>query len=172
MSEKTTWKVDPLHTEMAFSVKHMMISKVRGNFEKFDATIKTDNDDFKNADVEVTLQTASINTKVKDRDNHLRSDDFFNAEKYPEIKFKSKSFDGNTLIGDLTIRDITKEIKLEAEFNGIAKDGYGQTKAGFDLTGSINRKEYGLKWNGMTEAGNLIASDKITLLLDAQFVKQ
>ena len=172
MSEKTTWKVDPLHTEMAFSVKHMMISKVRGNFEKFDATIKTDNDDFKNADVEVTLQTASINTKVKDRDNHLRSDDFFNAEKYPEIKFKSKSFDGNTLIGDLTIRDITKEIKLEAEFNGIAKDGYGQTKAGFDLTGSINRKEYGLKWNGMTEAGNLVASDNITLLLDAQFVKQ
>ncbi len=172
MSEQTTWKIDPSHSEMAFSVKHMMISKVRGNFEDFDATVTTDNDDFKNAEVELTMQAASVNTKVKDRDNHLRSDDFFNAEKYPAIKFKSKSFDGKTLIGDLTIRDITKEIKLDVDFNGIVKDGYGQTKAGFELSGSLNRKEYGLKWNGLTEAGNLVASDKITLLLDAQFVKQ
>lgn len=169
---KTKWVIDPAHSEMGFKVRHMMISTVGGQFEKFDAEAETDGDDFSSADVKVTIDAGSVSTKNPDRDNHLRSDDFFNAEKHPKITFVSKNFDGNKMVGDLTIRDITKEVTLNTEFIGTAVDPYGQTKAGFEITGEINRKEFGLKWNAVTEAGNVVVSDKVKLVVNAQFIRQ
>src|SRR5690554_4105451 len=137
MSHNTNWSIDNAHSEVAFKVKHMMISTVTGHFEDFQATAKTDGDNFNNAEFKFSAKTASINTKNKDRDTHLKSDDFFNAEKYNEMTFVSKSFYGDKLVGDLTIRDVTKEIVLDADFNGIAVDPYGQTKAGFEISGQL-----------------------------------
>ncbi len=171
-ASKAIWKVDPTHSEFTFKVKHMMISTVSGEFEKFDATVETNGDDFTNADVDVAVEVDSVKTKNADRDGHLKSDDFFNAEKFPLITFKSKSFNGEALVGDLTIRDVTKEVMLDTDFNGIAVDPYGQTKAGFEITGEINRKEFGLSWSAVTEAGNVVVSDKVKLAINVQFVKQ
>lgn len=168
---KTKWNIDTAHSEIAFKVKHMMISTVTGYFEDFNATVETDNDGFINADFNFEAKTGSINTKNSDRDAHLKSDDFFNAEKYPELTFKSKSFDGSTLTGDLTIRDITKEIELDVDFNGIAVDPYGQTKAGFEVKGNINRKDFNLTWSAVTEAGSIVVSDNVKLIIDLQFIK-
>jgi polyisoprenoid-binding protein YceI len=168
----TIWKIDPTHSEVSFKVKHMMISTVTGHFESFDAEAKTDGDDFKNAKIDVQVDIDSINTKNKDRDAHLKSDDFFNAEKFPKMKFDAKSFDGKELVGDLTIRDTTKRVSLDVEFNGIAVDPYGQTKAGFEAEGTLNRKDFGLSWSAVTEAGNIVVSDKVRLVIDAQFIKQ
>jgi polyisoprenoid-binding protein YceI len=169
---KTKWNIDTTHSEIGFKVKHMMISTVRGHFEDFNATIETEDENFNDADIIFKAQTNSINTKNSDRDTHLKSDDFFNAETYPEMIFKSKSFDGSTLVGDLTIRDITKQISLDVDFNGIAVDPYGQTKAGFEVTGSINRKDFNLTWNAITEAGSIVVSDTIKLVIDLQFIKE
>ncbi|MFA7448626.1 MAG: YceI family protein [Weeksellaceae bacterium] len=168
----TNWSIDNTHSEIAFKVRHMMISTVTGNFEDFQATAKTNGDDFTNAVIEFSAKTKSINTKNDDRDAHLKSDDFFNAEKFPELKFVSKSFDGQKMVGDLTIRDVTKEITLDAELNGIVEDPYGQTKAGFEINGEINRKDFDLSWNSVTEAGSIVVSDKVKLVADIQFVKQ
>jgi len=170
-TEKTKWNIDKAHSEISFKVKHMMISTVTGHFEDFNATAETDNEDFINADFYFTAKADSINTRNADRDKHLRSNDFFDAETYPEIRFKSKTFDGNTLVGDLTIRDITKEIQLEVDFNGIAVDPYGQTKAGFEATGKINRKDFNLSWSAVTETGNIVVSDNVKLVIDLQFHK-
>ena len=172
MKNNTNWSIDSTHSEIAFKVKHMMISTVTGHFEDFVATAKTDGENFNNATVEFSAKTASINTKNKDRDTHLKSDDFFNSEKFPEIKFVSKSFDGEQLIGDLTIKDVTKKITLDVDFNGIAVDPYGQTKAGFEIKGEINRKDFNLTWSAVTEAGSIVVSDKVKLVIDVQFVKQ
>ncbi len=172
MENNTNWSIDNAHSEIAFKVKHMMISTVTGHFEDFEATAKTNGDNFNNAVIEFSAKTASINTKNKDRDAHLKSDDFFNSEKFPEMKFASKSFDGEHLIGDLTIRDVTKEITLNADFNGIAVDPYGQTKAGFEITGQLNRKDFNLTWSAVTEAGSIVVSDKVKLVVDVQFIKQ
>lgn len=168
----TNWVIDPVHSEISFKVKHMMISSVTGYFHGFSATAETKGENTEGLSVDVSIDVDSISTKNKDRDNHLKSDDFFNAEKYPNITFKSKSFDGEKLIGDITIRDITKEIELDVDFNGIAVDPYGQTKAGFELTGQLNRKEFGLKWDAVTEAGSVVVSDKVKLIIDAQMIKQ
>lgn len=172
MENNTIWSIDNAHSEVAFKVKHMMISTVTGHFGDFTATAKTNGDNFSNAVVEFSAKTASLDTKNKDRDAHLQSDDFFNAEKYPELKFVSKSFDGEKLVGDLTIRDVTKEVTLNAEFNGIAVDPYGQTKAGFEITGEVSRKDFNLTWNAVTEAGSIVVSDKVRLVADIQFIKQ
>lgn len=172
MSNKTQWLIDSTHSEIAFKVRHMMISTVTGHFEDFQASAETEGDDFNNASIEFSAKTASINTKNADRDAHLKSDDFFNSEKFPEMKFVSKSFVGDKLIGDLTIRDITKEVTLDAEFNGIVVDPYGQTKAGFEIKGEINRKDFNLTWNAVTEAGSIVVSDKVRLAVDVQFTKQ
>jgi len=172
MVNNTNWSIDNVHSEIAFKVKHMMISTVTGHFEDFEATAKTDGDNFNNVIINFSAKTASINTKNKDRDAHLKSDDFFNSEKFPEMKFVSKSFDGEHLIGDLTIRDVTKEITLDADFNGIAVDPYGQTKAGFEITGQLNRKDFNLTWSAVTEAGSIVVSDKVKLVVDVQFIKQ
>lgn len=172
MENKTIWSIDNAHSDIAFKVKHMMISTVTGHFEDFEASAKTEGDDFKNAIISFNAKTDSINTKNKDRDAHLKSDDFFNSEKFPEMKFVSKSFDGENLVGDLTIRDVTKEVTLDAEFNGIAVDPYGQTKAGFEITGQLNRKDFDLTWSAVTEAGSIVVSDKVKLAIDVQFTKQ
>lgn len=168
----TKWNIDHSHSEVGFKVKHMMISTVKGHFEDYEASIETSKADFSDAQFSFSAKTASINTKNNDRDNHLKSDDFFNSEKYPEMTFKSKSFDGNKLTGDLTIRDITKEVVLDVDFNGVAVDPYGQTKAGFELQGKINRKDFNLTWNAVTEAGSIVVSDTVALVIDAQFTKQ
>ena len=169
---KTKWSIDPTHSEIAFKVKHMMLSTVTGHFEDFVASVETESEDFKDAEVYFSAKINSINTKNGDRDAHLKSDDFFNAAAYPEMTFQSKSFDGERLIGDLTIRDVTKEVTLDAELNGIAVDPYGQTKAGFEITGEINRKDFKLTWNAVTEAGSIVVSDKVKLAVEAQFIKQ
>ena len=169
---KTKWAIDPTHSEIAFQVKHMMISTVRGHFENFQALIESEGEDFQDAVIHFTAKTDSIHTKNGDRDAHLKSEDFFNAAEYPELTFFSKSFDGERLTGILTIRGISKEISLDVNFNGMAMDPYGQTKAGFEISGEINRKDFGLQWNAVTEAGSIVVSDHVKLVVDAQFVKQ
>ncbi|SFT36733.1 Polyisoprenoid-binding protein YceI [Lishizhenia tianjinensis] len=169
---KTVWAVDPTHTDVIFKVKHMMISTVTGHFSSFSGSVHANEEDFSDMELKAEIDIDSIHTKNADRDAHLKSEDFFNAEQYPKMTFVSKSYDGENLVGDLTIRDVTKEVTLNIEHNGTAVDPYGQTKAGFEITGEINRKEFGLSWNAVTEAGNVVVSDKIKLNIEAQFVKQ
>ena len=171
-STNTTWKIDNAHSEVAFKVKHMMISTVTGHFEDFDASIDSENDNFSNAKINFSAKIDSINTKNKDRDGHLKSGDFFDAEQFPNMTFRSTSFDGEKLTGELSIKDVTKEITLDVDFNGIAVDPYGQTKAGFEIKGEINRKDFNLTWSAVTEAGSIVVSDKVKLVIDAQFIKQ
>ena len=169
---KTQWNVDAAHSEVGFKVKHMMISTVSGYFSDFDASVESDREDFIGARFQFSAQIDSISTKNKDRDAHLKSDDFFNAEEYPQLTFTSKSFDGSKMTGDLTIRDVTREVCLEVDFNGVAVDPYGQTKAGIEIRGSVNRKDFGLNWNAVTEAGSIVVSDTVRLFVDLQFVKE
>ena len=169
---KTKWNLDTAHSEIGFKVKHMMISTVTGHFEDFNATVTTESDDFTNAKFDFVATVGSINTKNTDRDNHLKSNDFFNAEAHPEMTFKSTSFDGEKMIGDLTIRDFTKRIELDVDFNGIAIDPYGQTKAGFEIMGAINRKDFGLAWSAVTETGSVVVAEKVKLVIDLQFIQE
>jgi len=171
-NKKTTWKIDATHSEINFKVKHMMISTVTGSFEKFDGKVETAVDDFKNAQFSFSAEIDSVNTNNLDRDTHLKSDDFFGAEKNPKLTFVSKSFDGSSMVGDITIKGITKEITLDVEYNGTAVDPYGQTKAGFEFEGQINRKDFNLTWSAVTEAGNVVVSDKVKLIASIQFIKQ
>lgn len=169
---KTKWNIDNSHSEIGFKVKHMMISTVKGHFDEYEASIETSDDIFKDAMFSFSAKIDSINTKNNDRDNHLKSDDFFNASEFPEMTFTSTSFDGSSLVGNLTIRDITKEVTLDVDFNGVAVDPYGQTKAGFEISGKINRKDFNLTWSAVTEAGSIVVADTVTLVIDAQFIKQ
>lgn len=168
---KTNWIIDNTHSEVAFKVKHMMISTVTGHFNEFEAVIDAEDETFKNASISFNATIKSIDTKNADRDNHLKSADFFDADNYPKMAFRSTSFDGKKLIGELSIKDITKEIALDVDLNGIAVDPYGQTKAGFEIRGTINRKDFGLSWSAVTEAGNIVVSDKVKLAIDAQFIQ-
>lgn len=173
----TKWAVDPMHSEVQFKVKHLVISTVTGFFRNFEGTMETENDDFENAKISFTLNTDSIDTNQGQRDEHLRSADFFDSAQYPQITFKSTSFkktddDEFELIGDLTIKGTTKQVKLQAEYGGSADDFYGNTKAGFEVTGKISRKDFGLTWGGVTEAGAVVAGDEIKLIINVQFAKQ
>ncbi|AFL79538.1 hypothetical protein Aeqsu_0006 [Aequorivita sublithincola DSM 14238] len=168
----TTWKIDDTHSEINFKVKHMMISTVTGSFKKFEGRVETSNEDFKNASFSFSAVIDSVNTNNGDRDKHLKSDDFFGAEKFPKLSFKSKSFDGEKMVGDLTIKGVSKEVTLETEYNGTAVDPYGQTKAGFEFEGQISRKDFGLTWSAVTEAGSIVVSDKVKLIASLQFIKQ
>lgn len=172
-----TYKIDPTHSEIKFKVKHLMITSVTGEFTSFDATMESNKEDFSDAKISFEADINSINTNQAQRDAHLKSDDFFNAEKYPKLTFISKQLkkvDDNEyqLIGDLTIRDITKEVSLNVEFGGTMLDFYGQHKAGFELNGKINRKDFGLKWSATTEAGGIVVSDEVKLQVAVQMVKQ
>lgn len=173
---KTLWKIDPTHSEVQFKVKHLVISTVTGSFGSYEGKIEADGEDFENAKATFTAEIDSISTNNEDRDQHLKSDDFFNALQYPKLKFKSKNFekvgDGEYKVtGDLTIRDVTKEIELDVVHGGTVGDPYGNTKAGFEVTGTINRKEFGLTWDAVTEAGNVVVGDKIKLQLNVQFIQ-
>lgn len=172
----TTWVIDPAHTEVQFKVKHLVITTVTGSFREFSGKV-TAEDDFANAAIEFEANTNSVNTHNEQRDTHLKSDDFFAADKFPKLSFQStrftkKSEDAFELEGNLTIKDITKPVTLEVEYSGIAKDPWGNTKAGFELKGKISRKEYGLTWNALTEAGGAVVSDEVKLIANVQLVKQ
>jgi len=172
-----TYKIDNAHSEITFKVRHLMISNVTGHFTKFDATMTCANDDFTDASVSFEADVNSVTTNQEQRDTHLLSDDFFNAEKFPKITFKSTSVEKKSdneyiLRGDLTIRDITKNVALNVEYNGQTKDPWGQEKLGFEITGKISRKEFGLKWNALTEAGGVVAGDEVRLLINVQLIKQ
>ncbi len=173
MNETTTlWKIDPAHTDIGFKVRHMMISNVSGVFGEFEGAVEAEDDSFQNAVFSFTAKVSTIHTNNDQRDAHLKSADFFDAEKYPNIQFQSKAFDGSTLEGDLTIKGNSKPVILQAEFNGIVEDNFGNAKAGFEMRGEINRKNFGLTWNGVTEAGKVVVSDTVKLVIDLQLVKE
>jgi len=172
-----TYKIDPAHSEIIFKVRHLVISTVSGNFSKFDATMECNKPDFTDAVITFEADVNSVSTNSADRDTHLKGDDFFNAEKYPKITFKSTSIekkgdDEYVLHGDITIRDITKNIALDVTHGGSVIDSWGQNKEGFELRGKISRKEFNLKWNALTEAGGAIAGDEVRLVLNVQMIKQ
>jgi polyisoprenoid-binding protein YceI len=167
----TKWGVDPTHSEVSFKVKHLVISTVTGYFKTFDASAETDSEDFDGANVSFSAEINSIDTNQTDRDNHLKSADFFDAEKYPTMNF-SGVLQGEKLVGDLTIKDITKTVELNVDFGGVVEDPYGNTKAGFEIEGKISRKEFGLMWNAVTEAGSVVVSDQVRIILGIQLVRQ
>jgi len=174
---QTTWTVDKSHSKVGFSVNHLVITDVDGYFKDYDAQITTEGDDFSKTQIDFTIKTNSIFTDNKDRDNHLRSDDFFNAEKYPDMIFKGKSMKkvGDKkykLIGDFTIRDVTKQIALDVTYNGTVKDPWGNTKSGFKVTGEIDRFDYNLKWNKAIETGSLVVGKEVELVIDLQLIKK
>ncbi|MES2277353.1 MAG: YceI family protein [Bacteroidota bacterium] len=176
MATLTKWVLDPMHSEVQFKVKHLVISTVTGSFKSFEGELETDNEDFIGANVSFSLDVTSIDTNQDQRDGHLKSGEFFDADKYPKISFKSTSFtkdgDDYKLVGDLTIKDVTKPVTLTVEHGGVAGDFYGNTKAGFEITGKINRKEFGLTWDGVTEAGSIVVGEDIKLIINVQFAKQ
>ena len=177
VATKTKWALDPTHSELIFKVKHLMISTVTGRFRKFDLTVETDGEDFTKIEkAKLVADLHSIDTNNEQRDNHLRSNDFFNADKFKQLVFEATRYEGDSsegkLYGDLTIRDITKSIELEMEAGGIMTDPYGQTKAGFTVNGKINRKEFGLMWNAITEAGGVVVGDEVKIHAEIQLVKQ
>jgi polyisoprenoid-binding protein YceI len=173
----TTYRIDPLHSFIEFKIKHLMISTVNGSFQSFDATLNSDGDDFANATVTFSADVNSISTNIIDRDNHLKSADFFDAENYPKINFNSTSVekaDGNSYVmnGDLEIRGISRPISLSVEYNGEDEDAYGQTKVGFDMEGKINRKDWGLDFNVAGGKGSLLVGDEVKLNISIQMIKQ
>lgn len=172
-----TYKIDPVHSEINFKIRHLMITNVSGKFTSFDATMQSNAADFSDAKISFEADTSSITTHHEQRDGHLKSEDFFAAEKFPKLRFESTGFskksDGDyVLAGNLTIRDVTKPIELAVEFGGTMTDPYGQEKAGFDLTGKLNRKDFGLNWSAVTEAGGVVVSDEVRLSLSVQMIKQ
>lgn len=172
----TKWSIDPMHSEVQFKVKHLVISTVTGTFKSFEGGLTTTSDDFDGAQAAFSIDVASIDTNVADRDAHLKSEDFFAAEKFPKIAFDGKlekiKEDQYKLVGNLTIRDVTKAIEFSVEYGGTMVDGYGQTKSGFEITGAVSRKSFGLMWNMVTEAGGVVVGDEVKLALNIQVVKQ
>ncbi|TXK50525.1 YceI family protein [Pontibacter qinzhouensis] len=172
------WAIDPTHSEVQFKVKHLMITTVTGYFEKFNAEAETEDDQFTAPqNIVFTADVNSISTNNEQRDTHLKSADFFEAEKFNEIKFVGNKYEATggsdfKLHGDLTIKGTTKPVTVQVEFGGIVVDPYGQTKAGFTVSGKISRKEFGLTWNAVTEAGSVVVSDEIKLQAEIQLVKQ
>jgi len=168
-----TWNVDKMHSAVKFTVSHLVISEVDGSFKIFDGSLVSTKDDFTDAKINFTVDVNSINTDNTSRDGHLKGDDFFNAEKYPKMTFVSTSFKKKSgsmyeLTGNLTIRDVTKKVTFAVKYGGTTKDPYGNTKAGFKATGTINRLEYGLKWNTVTEAGGAVVGSDIELIVNLE----
>ena len=177
MSAKTIWVIDPTHSEIAFKVKHLMISNVKGSFSEFSGQLITDGDDFSTSGISFHINPASINTGVADRDAHLKSADFFDVENFKEITFTngklSKSGDDEfELSGNLVIKGVSNVVKLDVEFGGLMTDPWGNEKAGFTLTGKFNRKDFGLNWNAALEAGGVLVGDEIKLNIEIELLKQ
>ena len=174
---QTTWIVDNVHSRVKFSVTHLIISEVEGSFKVYSGTVQSSKQDFDDAKVEFAIDVNSVNTDNEMRDKHLKSDDFFNAEKYPKMTFKSVSWkklsDQNYLLeGDLTLRDVTKRVVFTVAYGGTIQDPWGNTKAGFKATAVINRFDYGLKFNALTEAGSAVVGKDVTITLNLEFAKQ
>jgi polyisoprenoid-binding protein YceI len=173
----TKWVLDPSHSEVEFKVKHMMISTVTGTFSKFEATVETEGEEFTTAKATFLIDVDSISTKNEQRDGHLKSVDFFDTANFPQIKFVVTNYenvdsDGSyEVYGDLTVRGITKNVKFDAEFGGVIKDPWGNTRAGITISGKINRKEFGLTWSGATETGSLIVSEDVRIHAGLEFIK-
>ena len=177
LNAQTKWAVDNTHSSVKFSVSHMVISEVEGSFKTFTGSMTASKPDFTDAQIEFSVDVASISTDNDMRDKHLKSDDFFNAEKFPKMTFKSNSMKkiGDKkyeLTGDLTLRDVTKKVKFAVNYGGTVKDPYGNTKAGFKATATINRIEYGLKWNTLTEAGGAMVGSDVTIVINTEFAQQ
>jgi polyisoprenoid-binding protein YceI len=173
----STWAVDPTHSEVQFKVRHLMITNVTGNFNQFNVNATTEGDDFSTADLSFSASIESIDTNNEQRDGHLKSPDFFDAASFPELTFKStrvEKVDNSeyNVIGDFTIKGITKEAKLKLDLGGVTKDPYGNTKAGFTINGKINRNDYGLTWNAALETGGVMVSEEVKLSAEIQLVKQ
>ena len=171
------WSLDPTHSEVRFKIKHLMISNVTGSFNSFEGSAETEGDDFTKAKISFSADVDSIDTGNEQRDGHLKTGDFFEAEKFPKISFVSTKEEAGdegsfSLYGDLTIKGITKNIKLSVEAGGIANDAYGNTKAGFTVTGKINRKDFGLTWSALTETGGLMLGDDVKVDIEVQFAEQ
>ncbi len=171
-----TYKIDPMHSEVSFKIKHLMISTVTGNFTTYDATIEANNEDLSDAKFTFEADINSINTNNEQRDGHLKSADFFDAEVHPKMRFVSTSFtkkdDSNfVMVGNLTLKGITNPVSLNVEYAGKMVDPYGNEKHGFEFAGKISRKEFGLEWSAVTEAGGIVVSDEVKLLINAQFTK-
>lgn len=169
----TKWAIDASHSEIIFRVKHLMITTVTGTFGNFTGEVHSDGENFDGASVNFEADVNSISTNNADRDNHLKSDDFFAAASHPKLSFAgklAKDGDDYVLKGDLNIRGTSRPVEMEAEFNGIAKDPWGNTKAGFELKGKINRKDFGLTWNVATEAGGVLVSEEVKLKANVQLV--
>lgn len=177
MSETTTtWALDPAHSQVLFKVKHLVISHVTGSFNTFRGNMYSKDDTFENAQVEFALDVDSIDTNSELRDGHLKGDIFFNAVKFPHIQFESTSFSKKEggdyqLTGDLTMMGVTKPVTLAVAHGGEAADFYGHHRAGFEARGTVNRKEFGLTWSGLTEAGAIVMGDEVKLTINAQFIK-
>lgn len=171
-----TYIIDASHSEITFKVKHLMITNVTGHFQKFSGSMTANKEDFTDAVINFEAETSSINTNSEQRDGHLKSGEFFDAEKFPLLSFKSTSLvkngDDYKLTGDLTIKAVTKSITLDAELGGVMTDPYGQFKAGFEINGKIHRSDFGLTWNAITEAGGIVVSEEVKLHIQVQLVKQ
>jgi polyisoprenoid-binding protein YceI len=174
---KSNWSIDPTHSEIGFKVKHMMFTNVSGKFNAFKATIVNEDDNFETSIITFTAETSSIDTNNTDRDNHLRSDEFFDADNFPKLSFVStsiKKINENIFVifGDLTIKGVTQNIQLESEYSGLMTDPWGNTKAGISIIGKINRKDFGLTWNAALETGGVLLGEEIKLHLEIQLIKQ
>jgi len=175
-SAQTNWSVDNSHSTVGFSVVHLVVSELQGSFKTYDGKIVSTGADFNDAQINFSVDINSINTEDEGRDKHLRGADFFNAEKYPKMTLKSISFkkvDGKNykLVGDLTIRDVTKRINLEVVYGGTVKDPWGNTKAGFKIKGTINRQDYGIVWSKTIEAGGLVVSDEVSIAINLELLQ-
>ena len=172
-----TYVIDPAHSEITFKIRHLMISNVTGHFAKFSGKMESSKDDFSDAEIEFEADIDSIDTNNEQRDGHLRTGDFFDAAKYPKLTFKSTSFEKQSsgeykLNGDLTVHGVTKPVTLNVELGGATNDLYGQSKVGFEISGKIHRKDFGLEWNAPLETGGVVLSDEVKLLLNVQLTKQ
>lgn len=173
----TKWILDPMHSELGFKIRHLMITNVSGSFKNFQAEAKTEDEDFSTAKITVTVDMASVTTNNEQRDTHLRNSDFFEIEKYPELKFTSTTIenaDGNSFVlyGDLTLKGITKPVKLDVEFTGVTKDPWGGERAGFAITGKIKRSDWGVSFNSVLETGGLALSEDVKIHAEVQMVKE
>ena len=172
-----SWQVDGAHSSVNLSVRHMVISKVRGHFAKWNAKLALDTANLTRSSVEVAIDAASIDTGVGDRDNHLRSPDFLDAQKYPSITYKSRRVEALSperlrVVGDLTIRDVKREVVLDVEYGGQGKDPWGNQRVGFTATASINRKDFGLTWNQALETGGVLVADRVDIEIELQAIQQ
>jgi polyisoprenoid-binding protein YceI len=176
-TNKTKWMIDPAHTQIQFKVKHLVISTVTGSFDKFEGGMDSSREDFTDAEVWFSADAASVNTNAADRDNHLRSADFFDVANHPKLTFKSTGIqktggDKYKLTGDLTIRGTSRLIEFDVEYGGLMKDPWGNIKVGFELSGKLHRKDYGLNWNAITEAGGLVVSEEVKILVNVELSRQ